>query len=301
MDNRIKVWTYWHSEDRPAIVNKCIASWRRHLDRDKFKIIVLSENNLHQYISPDLIEQIPDFQSLDKANQSDFIRLSLLKFYGGVWLDASIYLLQDFSFIESFNKFYAPRFPLIDHSNVQVFFLVAPKNDDMINKWLGLYTDVLRNKQKFRNKWYRLTMYSGVGLSVLILVDKKFKTYFKVYEVYAFLYNSDAVFRENTPIFDDYGMKLRFRQENLVQLLKTVGLLILQKFVRYVTRSQDPLKLTKRIQDIYMIKREHPSIILKWNEKVVFYKLNAIDRNQMPPDFQFEQEPSLTESSEQSL
>jgi len=300
MDKRIKVWTYWHSEDRPEIVNECIASWRRHLDHNKFEIIVLSEDNIHQYLSPDWIEQIPDFQRLNKANQSDFIRLSLLKFYGGVWMDASIHLLQDLSFIENFNEFYAPRFPFVDHSNVQVFFLVAPKNDEMINKWLGLYTDVLRNKQKVRNKWYRLTMYSGVGLSGLILVDEKFRTYFKVYEVYASLYSSDAAFRENTPSVDEYGMKTSFRQENLVKLLKVIGLYFLHKLVGYVTVSQDPLKLKQRAQDIF-IKKQHPSVTLERNGKIIFYKLNAADRNQLAPDFRFEQEPGLSKSDNQSL
>ena len=144
MDNRIYVWTYWHTEDRPAIVNECIASWKKHLDPDKFKIIVLSEKSVHQYLSPEWQEQIPDFKCLHKANQADFIRLSLLKFYGGVWMDATIYLLQDFSFIENFGKFYGARFPFVDYQNVQVFFLVAPKNHDTINKWLRLYTDILQ-------------------------------------------------------------------------------------------------------------------------------------------------------------
>lgn len=301
MDNRIKVWAYWHSDDRPAIINECIASWRRHLDSEKFKIIVLSENNLHQYLSPDWIEQIPDFQGLHKANQSDFIRLSLLKFYGGVWLDASIYLLQDLSFIESFDKFYAPRFPVLDHSNVQVFFLVAPKNDVMISKWIDLYTDILKKKRKLRNKWYRLSMYSGLG--ILIIMDKKFRTYFKVYEVYASLYSDDAVFRENTPRFDEYGLKASFRLENLVKILKALSTLLLSRLVIYITNStnaKDPLKLRRRVQDM-MMKEQHPSITLKRNGKIVFYKLNAADRNQLAPDFRFEQEPSLSKSDEQSL
>lgn len=291
MDNRIKVWSYWDSDDRPAIVNECIASWKRHLDNEKYEIIVLSESNVHQYLPTRWLKQIPDFQSLHKANQSDFIRLSLLKFHGGVWLDASIYLLQDLSFIERYDRFYAPRLPFIDHSNVQVFFLVAPKNDDMINKWLGLFTDVLRNKQKLRNKWYRLSMYSGVGLRGLILIDKKFRTYFKVYEVYASLYSSDAVFRENTPSFDEYGVEAIENFEFVSKVLRAYGILLLSKLVIYLTNStnaKDPLKLRQRAHDIFTKKNQKPSIILRQNGKVVFYKLNAADRNRLAPDFQFE-------------
>ena len=299
MDNRIKVWAYWHSDDRPAIINECIASWRRHLDSEKFKIIVLSENNLHQYLPAGWLEQIPDFQSLHIANQADFIRLSLLKFHGGVWLDASIYLLQDFSFIESFDRFYAPRFPILDHSNVQVFFLVAPKNDVMINKWLDLYIDILKSKQRIKHRWYHLSMYSGLG--ILVVMDKKFRTYFQVYEAYSLLYTSDKTFRQNTPKFDKYGLKASFRLENFTKILNALSLLLLSRFIIIITNStnaKDPLKLRQRVHNM-MTKKQKPSISLKRDGKIVFYKLNAADRKQLTPHFRFEQDPGLSNNAGQ--
>jgi len=292
MDNRIKVWSYWHSEERPALVNECMASWKRHLDGDKFEIIVLSDDDLHKYLPSGWLEQIPDFKSLGRAMQSDFIRLSLLKFYGGVWLDASIYLLQDLTFIESFDKFYAPRLPYVDHSNVQTWFLVAPKDDYNINKWLDLFANVLRDKIQLKRSWYRLNMYSGLGLRGLILMDEKFKTFFKVYEVYISLYCNDTVFRENTPEPDEYGLRASFRKENLLKILKSIGILQLSKFVIYITNStnaKDPLKLRQRVVDI-MTKAQQPSVTLNRNGEVIFYKLNAADRQQLAPDFQFEKQ-----------
>jgi len=290
MDNRIKVWAYWHSDDRPAVINECIASWRRHLDSEKFEITVLSENSLHQYLSPDWMGQIPNFQGLGKAKQSDFIRLSLLKLYGGIWMDASIYLLQDLSFIERFDRFYAPRFPFIDHSSVQTWFLVAPKNDYNINKWLGLFTNAVRDKIQLKRSWYRLNMYSGLG--EWFIMEKKFRTYFKVYEAYISLYCNDVVFRENTPKLDQYGVKAIFRKDKLVKIWKAQGLLLLSRLVIYVTNStnaKDPLKIRHRVVDI-MKETQQPSIALKKDGEVIFYKLNSADRQQLGPDFQFEKQ-----------
>lgn len=58
--------------------------------------MVLNENNVHNYIT------LPEVNgSLPKSNVADIIRLLLLKKYGGVWMDASIFLTEGLEWITS--------------------------------------------------------------------------------------------------------------------------------------------------------------------------------------------------------
>ena len=254
MAEKINVWTYWHSEERPEIVNHCIESWRQQLDSDRFRINIVSENNLSDYLSPEWINQIPNFQDLEIANQADFIRLSLLKFHGGIWLDATIYLLRDLSFIPDFNKFYAPRILFLDTRTVQVFFLVAPKNDYIVSEWLKLYTNILKQDDHLEFKWYRINFYA---------LSKTFRIYFQIYLAYASLHRTDSVFRKNTPKRKQYDAKLIVNMRNAVKLLKIV---VLQK-----------LEMHEKVYEVWN-KEQSPSLTLTKNNEIIFYKINEFDR-----------------------
>ncbi len=90
------VWTcWWQGEaDAPDIVKVCWQSQRKNLSED-IKHVIITKDNYSDYIT------IPDYV-LDKfeddknaiAHLSDFIRASLLYKYGGVWLDATVLLLE---------------------------------------------------------------------------------------------------------------------------------------------------------------------------------------------------------------
>ena len=287
MNKKIHVWTYWHSQELPERVNECIGSWKRYLNPDKFKIVILSEENVRDFLPPGWLEPIPDFQDLHLGGQADFIRLSLLKFYGGVWLDASIYLYQDISYIESFERFYAPKLPWLDHSNVQTWFLVAPRDNEVINKWLSLYIEVLCKRKQLRIPWYHLSMYCGIGLNGLILLDRKFTTYFKVYEVFADIYRKDEDFRKIIPRKGTYGVQATWRLDNFLKIWKGICLYALSKPFEKLSSSPDPLNLKKAAMQIW-VKEQLPSLTLKRNGKVILCKLNAADRNLLPADFRFE-------------
>lgn len=257
MAEKITVWTYWHAEERPAMIDDCIASWRQHLDSEKFQIVIVSEQNLSDYLSPEWIDQIPDFKELRRANQADFIRLSLLKLYGGVWMDASIFLFQDLSFIRDFGKFYAPRIPILDTRTVQVFFLVAPKNDYIISKWLDLYTSVLKTNGQLKFKWYQKSFYTSNAF---------FRTYFKIYSAYAYLHRTDSDFRKNTPKFGEYNEKMRVDMRNVIKFLKVLSFTKLKMHKRAIeARRQEQL----------------PTLALSKNNELVFYKMNEFDRQVM--------------------
>lgn len=85
------IWQYWAQgyEQVPEVVRTCLDSVDRWAG--DYKIIRLSDANLAEYIAiPTFVQQKRKVFSV--AHFSDLLRLMLLKAYGGVWLDATVFL-----------------------------------------------------------------------------------------------------------------------------------------------------------------------------------------------------------------
>ena len=85
------IWQYWAQgyEQVPEIVRTCLDSVDRWAG--DYKIIRLSDANLSEYLAiPAFVQQKRKVFSV--AHFSDLLRLMLLKAYGGIWLDATIFL-----------------------------------------------------------------------------------------------------------------------------------------------------------------------------------------------------------------
>lgn len=137
------IWTYWHSEELPLLVKQCIAGWRRL--NPEYQVHVITAANMAHYV-----ESIPEqLAHLNIAKQTDWLRLTLLKQYGGVWLDASIILTQPLAhWLEpklradnvEFTGFYLDKYnattsyPVIDS-----WFLAAKPGSAFIVDWLQVF------------------------------------------------------------------------------------------------------------------------------------------------------------------
>ena len=90
------IWSVWWQgeENAPEIVKACFASVRRHCGNKDFKVI--TKNNFSDYV------QLPEYL-LEKLKNgvisithfSDILRMYLLYNYGGLWLDATIFVTND--------------------------------------------------------------------------------------------------------------------------------------------------------------------------------------------------------------
>lgn len=79
------IWTYWDGEI-PYLVMNCIQTWKTH--NPDYRLIVLNKSVLNQYLGDD---DYNNWRHCEKAPRfSDFVRLNILKRYGGIWMDASI-------------------------------------------------------------------------------------------------------------------------------------------------------------------------------------------------------------------
>lgn len=93
------IWTLWMQgyENAPELVKSTIDSIRKFAELNNFQFILLEENTIEKYIVfPKLIKEKMDLGAIDYTKISDILRVSLLAKYGGTWVDATIYMKEEF-------------------------------------------------------------------------------------------------------------------------------------------------------------------------------------------------------------
>lgn len=90
------VWTYWAqgASDMPVIVERCIESQKIVIGQmEGWRHIVLSDNDLDRYVKiPPYIKKKYKKGIISTTHYSDILRYTLISRYGGIWLDATVYL-----------------------------------------------------------------------------------------------------------------------------------------------------------------------------------------------------------------
>ncbi|MCL2414036.1 MAG: capsular polysaccharide synthesis protein [Bacteroidales bacterium] len=88
------IWQYWQQgldENLPKLVKVCFASVEKY--RGEYEVIILSKETLNDYIEmPDFVWEKFDSGGFTFPKVSNLVRLHLLSAYGGVWLDAALYM-----------------------------------------------------------------------------------------------------------------------------------------------------------------------------------------------------------------
>lgn len=89
------IWSYWHDRTMPLLVERTIANWRRL--NPGYEIRVLHAETVTDHIPAEDIP--PNFPDLPQYRQADWVRIALLRRYGGIWLDASLFLTRSLDWI----------------------------------------------------------------------------------------------------------------------------------------------------------------------------------------------------------
>lgn len=88
------IWQFWQQgldENTPKLVKTCFNSVEKY--RGEYEVIILSKETLNDYIEmPDFIWKKFGKGGFTFPKIANLVRLYLLSAYGGVWLDATIYL-----------------------------------------------------------------------------------------------------------------------------------------------------------------------------------------------------------------
>lgn len=87
------IWTCWWqgTKNLPPVVEKCIASIRKYCP--DYELRIVTADNMHDYVTlPDYIMQKHKKGNISNAHFADMLRLTLLAQYGGIWMDATVFL-----------------------------------------------------------------------------------------------------------------------------------------------------------------------------------------------------------------
>ncbi len=87
------IWMFWMQgmENAPSLIRKCYDSVCKNKP-DGFDLVVLSDNNLREYIRlPEFIWEKYRQGYISTTHLSDIIRIELLCTYGGCWIDATVF------------------------------------------------------------------------------------------------------------------------------------------------------------------------------------------------------------------
>jgi len=132
----------------PLIIKNILDDRKKKLK--DWDIHVLDNTNINNYINNN---QYPsNFSKLGASHKSDWIRLFLLKKYGGLWLDAGIIINSskalDKIYLDSINEkreltcFYLDGLTIENDPTtfIESWFILAPKNSRIIKAWYNEFT-----------------------------------------------------------------------------------------------------------------------------------------------------------------
>ena len=145
IDDHSCIWVFWMQgfENAPELVKKCLNSIKSNCGNHP--VIELTSENIEEYIDiPDFIKEKLNSKVISMACFSDFLRLSLLEKYGGVWMDATLFMTNEFDKDITNFSFYSIK----GNSSTQLyvsecrwtaFFMASSKKNPFIIKCRELF------------------------------------------------------------------------------------------------------------------------------------------------------------------
>ncbi len=147
------IWIYWDKGEKnaPFIIKKCIESWRSN--NKKWDVRLIDKETISNFIDIEVAKE--KFDRLSIQIQSDVIRISLLKIYGGVWVDASAYCpksLDSWLYDICDSGFFMFSNPGPDRL-IASWFIAAEKENYILITLYDYFINIVRkNKFYFKNR-----------------------------------------------------------------------------------------------------------------------------------------------------
>lgn len=97
---RIPVWICWWQgfPEAPEVVRLCRESVYKNFNQEEFVIIEIDAQNVKEYVDfPDWIWEKHQKGIISRTLLSDILRMALLYYHGGMWVDATYFLTKPFT------------------------------------------------------------------------------------------------------------------------------------------------------------------------------------------------------------
>lgn len=103
MEEKYNIWVMWWQglQNMPPTIQACYKQLK--MSAGKYRIVLITKDNVQNYIEiPDVIKDKVHRGIMTQAALSDYVRVLLLKLYGGLWVDSSIYCLHEIGEIDKY-------------------------------------------------------------------------------------------------------------------------------------------------------------------------------------------------------
>ncbi len=132
------IFMYWDNPpgktEPPAYIQLCHETIRKHCEND-FDIHLVTTKNVKQFL-PNISSSF--FQIAQINNKSNFLRYTLLKEHGGIWLDSDLILFQSLQpildLLEDALNLVATASPTLRYGEPECGFLLSAKRGVVISK-----------------------------------------------------------------------------------------------------------------------------------------------------------------------
>lgn len=147
------VWICWLQgyDHAPDIVKSCIKSVKKWLP--EYHIIFIDEKNLFDYIDlPEYVIEKWKKGFITNTLFSDFIRLSILSKYGGIWIDSTVYFTGPLPDYIVRSDFFMYRCNIYDIAKFgESWFIKAESHNFLIEQTLGLLCEYWKKENKIKD------------------------------------------------------------------------------------------------------------------------------------------------------
>ncbi len=139
---KAKIWQFWdnppgHTEP-PAYIQLCQETVRKHFSAD-FDICLVTTENVKQFL-PDISDSFFEISQIN--NKSNYLRYTLLKESGGIWLDADLILFKSLKplldLLQGNIDLVATASPTLPPGQPESGFLLSTKGGATITKAVSL-------------------------------------------------------------------------------------------------------------------------------------------------------------------
>ena len=177
------VWTMWQQGEAqmPETVKATVKTIKEFAERSGCEFHLLTDKNLKRFVNiPKDITEKYNKKELSAAHYSDIVRFSLLYQYGGIWMDATLFV-SPYATLEMFEG----DFFSLNHPPEQIGKMKSAIGDF---KWSGFFLAGKRGKSYFKNI---RDLYVYFVRKYPIFIDYLIMDYFILSE-----YNNNIYFRE---------------------------------------------------------------------------------------------------------
>ncbi|MEF2736683.1 polysaccharide biosynthesis protein [Bifidobacterium pseudolongum subsp. globosum] len=135
-ENDGPIWVMWWQgidEYTPPIVRACVDSIRRHANGRSVNIITRDSLDSFVIIDTNIMDNVRRGM-ISITTLSDIVRFALLYKYGGIWMDATMYLTQDLDSSIAWYRFYSiPNHEVAPVRNWTGYFMGGMKGNPLFS------------------------------------------------------------------------------------------------------------------------------------------------------------------------